>query len=209
MARSGPLPAAMALRMSIVAVRQTPSSIGSVEVVGEVVGAVQHEAAAGLDRAADVDRHRPGYRSAMPSSASSADAEALQEVGEGDVRGALVDDEAHRPILGVRAQVDDRARKTRVGHHRHGDEELAIEIAFGGGATRAGTSDLHGVRITRRLAGCEAVNWLHEPRPVPLIRPVQRIVQIVLACGGGMRRYNAGAGGRRWQELRNGPCVEN
>ena len=142
----------------MVAVRQTPPSIGRVEVVDKVVGAVQHEAAPRLDRPADVDRQLTYLIGDAVIAIGSDDAETLEQIGEGDMRGALVDDEAHRPIFGVRAHVDHRACKARVGHHRHGNEKLAVEIAFSGCAARTGASDLHEVTLTRRLARCEAVN---------------------------------------------------
>ena len=41
----------------MVAVSDTPSSIDSVEVLGVIVGAMQHEAAPGLDGAADMHLH--------------------------------------------------------------------------------------------------------------------------------------------------------
>ena len=57
-------------------------------------------------------------------------AELLQQLGEADVRSALIDDQPHRPIGRMRAHVDDRPRKALVGHDGHGDQELPFEVAF-------------------------------------------------------------------------------
>ena len=58
----GPSPRAIALRMSSVAVRQMPSSIGRVEFSMKKSARVQHEAAPGLDRAALEHLHGAGAR---------------------------------------------------------------------------------------------------------------------------------------------------
>ena len=138
--------------MSIVAVRHTPSSIGSVEVVDEIVGAVQYEAAPCLDRTADVDRHAAHVVGYAALRRRGHDVELVEEIGKRDVGGALIDDETHRPVLGMRAHVDHRAREARVRHDRHGDEELAVEVPFSVRAAR-GARHLHGVKTNATRGG--------------------------------------------------------
>jgi DNA uptake protein ComE-like DNA-binding protein len=43
------------------------------------------------------------------------------------------------------------------------DEELPVEVAFGGDAIEVGASDLHAVRLSCRSPVCEAVNWRSIP----------------------------------------------
>src|SRR5262245_43062230 len=62
--------------------------------------------------------------------AARRNAQTLEQVGEADVVGAMVDDEAHSTVVGVSAKVDNRARKAAVGHQGHGDEELSFEVAL-------------------------------------------------------------------------------
>ena len=121
------------------------------------------------------------------------------------MRGALVDDEAHRAVLRMGAQVDHGARKARVRHHRHGDEKLAVEVAFGGCAALVGTSDLHeantnapaarGVKPSIRLRACAMLRRMWA---------ICAVFSEVVTCGGVARRYNAN-GPKRPQDLRNRP----
>ena len=74
------------------------------------------------------------------------DIELLQQLGETDIRRALIDDDAHGAVGGMRAHIDHGAGKARVAHRRHGDEQLAVEIADSlrfGGRTTSG----HGLRV--------------------------------------------------------------
>ena len=79
------------------------------------------------------------------------DVELAEEIRKRNVRGALVDDEAHRAVFRVRAHVDHRAREARVGHDRHGKQELAVEVAFSARAAR-GARHLHGVKTNASAA---------------------------------------------------------
>jgi hypothetical protein len=55
------------------------------------------------------------------------DAQLREQVGEAKLGHGLVDDEAHRALVAVRAQIDDRALEARVAHGGHGDQQLAGE----------------------------------------------------------------------------------
>src|SRR5689334_5989288 len=94
-----------------------------------IVGAVQHEAATGLDRSADMHVHVDWVEADIVGTIRL-DAELLQQLVEADVGRALVDDEPHGSLSRMRAHVDDRASEALVGHYRHGDQELPLEIAL-------------------------------------------------------------------------------
>ena len=82
---------------------------------------MQHEAALGLHRAAEVDR-RLGEVLAVERQL-----DLLEQVLQLDVD-RLVDDQAERALLGVLAQVDHGAGEGAVAHARHGDQELVREV---------------------------------------------------------------------------------
>ena len=129
MALAGPSPRAIALRMSMVAVRQMPSSIGSVEFSMKKSARVQHEAALGLDRPAAHHFHDAGARRQLDRVGRRNDVELHQQIGEIDVRRRMIDDDAHGAFGGMRADIDQRAREALVQHRRHGDQHLAVQIA--------------------------------------------------------------------------------
>ena len=52
----------------------------------------------------------------------------IQKIGEGNFPRGLVDDQPHRPFRRMGANIDHRARKTLVGHARHGEQKLTIKI---------------------------------------------------------------------------------
>ncbi len=131
MERSGPSPEAIAFRMSIDAVRLTSWSMGSVDSVDVVVGRMQHEPAAPSRPAPPtVDLPFEDVVRDPLLGIARYDAEPLEKVGKVDVIGTVIDDEAHGPIVRVRTHIDDRAGEPSVGHERHGDKELALEIGF-------------------------------------------------------------------------------
>jgi EAL domain-containing protein (putative c-di-GMP-specific phosphodiesterase class I) len=97
---------------------------------GEIVRAVQHEAEPRVHRPADLNVHVDQARALDRAALGLCpDAEFLQQLRKADMRRPLVDDQAHGPLRGVRAHVDDRAREAAVAHAGHGDQELAVEIA--------------------------------------------------------------------------------
>src|SRR5690606_34329721 len=98
-----------------------------------IVIAVQDEAAAAIDRAAMAHDDLAGAGRQADGLLLVKDAELDQKVGEEKLLG-LIDDEAHRPLLAMGADIDDGTRETLVPHARHGDEELVVEVA---GAHRA------------------------------------------------------------------------
>ena len=121
-----------------------------------VVGAVQHETAARLDRAADMHlafRSSRATSSPLPPSMLSW----LEQLAEADVRRALVDDQAHGAFGRVRAHIDDRAREALVGHDRHGHQQLPVEVAVVVVLALPGRS--HRLRLPPRSRACE------EPEP--------------------------------------------
>ena len=104
---------AMARRMSSVAVRQMPSSIGSVADSRKKSARVQHEAALGLDRAAAQHLHALGLARQADQLVGGDDVELDQQIRKARVGRRLVDDDAHRAILGMGADIDDAAAEAR------------------------------------------------------------------------------------------------
>ena len=146
MALCGPLPRAIALRISSVAVRQMPSSIGSVEFS-------MKKSAECSTKPRPVSTGPP--LSTLTSSASHRQFDALgrrddfelhQQIGKFDVAGRLVDDDAHGAFGRMRADVNHRARKALVAHRRHRDQHLAVEIAA---RRRLADADLRGSFMTK------------------------------------------------------------
>ena len=119
----GPPPAAISRRMSMVAVSATLSPTTQ-RVVLHIVGRMQHEAAAGLDRPAEIDR-MASLRVLRPILSCCSRSGKVKELHR------LL---TTRPIApsAVGAHIDDRAREARIPHLRHGDQQLAREIAARG-----------------------------------------------------------------------------
>jgi cobalamin biosynthesis protein CobT len=74
------------------------------------------------------------------------DIQLIQQLAETDIWRAMIDDDAHGAVGGMRAHIDDGARETRVSHRRHRDQQLAVEIAFAwnpglGASSRHDTND--------------------------------------------------------------------
>ena len=86
----------------------------------DVIGRMEDEAAARLDRAAEMNMRAVARTLAV-------DFELLQQLVDGDLVDQLVDHEPHRPLLVMGAHQDHRAGKARVLHLGHGDEQLAGE----------------------------------------------------------------------------------
>ena len=119
----------------------------------EIVGAVQHEAASGLDRAAEMHRHGAEPDWQPDALLRRHDVELLEQLREADIRRALIDDDAHGAVGGVGAHIDHGAGKTRVAHARHGDEQAPVEIAVTLTLRWFGTR--HPIRLQARSASCE------------------------------------------------------
>ena len=83
---------------------------------------VQHEAAFGLHRAAEVDG---GLGQVL---AVQREVHLLEQVLQLDVD-RPVDDQANGAVIVVFAQQRDGARKMFILHRRHGDQELVLEVA--------------------------------------------------------------------------------
>ena len=129
MALAGPLPRAIALRMSSVAVRQMPSSIGSVEFS-------MKKSAECSTKPRPVSTGPPlstftvsGLRRQLDPLGRRDHVELHQQIGKLDVGRRLVDDDAHGAFGRMRADIDHAARETLVAHRRHRDQHLAVEIA--------------------------------------------------------------------------------
>ena len=90
---------------------------------------MQHEAAAGLDRPALQHFHGLGGFRQLDLVGLLDDVELHQQFGKVDAAGGPVDDDAHRAFGRMRADIDHRAREPLVFHHRHRDQQLAVEIA--------------------------------------------------------------------------------
>ena len=115
--------------MSIVAVRQTLSSIGKRRLVDVEIRRVQHEAAARLDRTAHQHLHPADLLRQTDALRFRHDVELDEEIREVQVGGRPVEDDAHGALGGMRADVDHGTRETVVGHAGHCDEKLAVEIS--------------------------------------------------------------------------------
>ena len=87
----------------------------------EIAG-MQDEAAAGFHRPAEIHH-------LILDRALGLDFELLQQIDESDLRHRLVDHQPHRPLIAVRAEIDDGAGKARIGHTRHGDQQLPRHVA--------------------------------------------------------------------------------
>ena len=96
---------------------------------GRIAG-MQHEAAAGIDRAALEHLHRLRVLRHLDLVRALDNVELHQKLRKVDAPCGVVDDDAHRAFGGMRAHVDDRTLEARIAHHRHGDQHLAVEIAL-------------------------------------------------------------------------------
>ena len=112
---------------------------GQADVVGDgqrgfhpVVVRMQHEAAAAVDRSAIAHDEIAGLRRQPDRLLLVHDAELHQKIGKQHLL-RLVDDQAHRAFVAVRADVDDRAREPVVLHAGHGNQELVVEKAASAG----------------------------------------------------------------------------
>jgi hypothetical protein len=97
-------------------------------VLDEEIGAVQDEAALGLDRPALENLHAVGAARQLDGFGRD-DVELHQQVGEADVGGGLVHHDTHGALGRMGADVDHAARKTVVLHRRRGNQHLAVEKA--------------------------------------------------------------------------------
>ena len=83
---------------------------------------MQDEAAPGFDRTAEVDVDTALHLRVV-------NAQLLEKIIEGQRFEDAIDDEAHRAFGAVGAQVDDGLGEARIAHARHGDEQVADQIA--------------------------------------------------------------------------------
>ncbi|MNR45408.1 hypothetical protein D3C85_1642520 [compost metagenome] len=84
---------------------------------------MQDKAAIGLDRATDVDRYVLAARGRFDIRS-----QLLKDIRQVEFLRA-VDHQSHRAVGGVLDDVGQGLRKVRIGHVRHGDQELMLEIA--------------------------------------------------------------------------------
>ena len=143
MALSGPLPRAIALRISSVAVRQMPSSIGSVEfsMKKSAECSTKPRPVSTGPAFEHLDVFRPHRQ--LDALARRDHFELHQQIGKFDIARRLVDDDAHGAFAGMRADIDHAAGKTLVAHRRHGDQHLAVEITARGRLVGAFAAELH------------------------------------------------------------------
>jgi hypothetical protein len=92
---------------------------------------VEHETTPGFHRPSDMHRHAAQVGGHQDRLVFRSDVELLQEFGEADMRRVLVDDDTHRPIRGMGAEIDHRTREAGVRHCGHRDEKLPVEIGVG------------------------------------------------------------------------------
>ena len=114
---------------------------------------MQHEAAAGIDRAALQHLHGLGIFRQLDLVGVLDDVELHQQPREIDAAGRAVDDDAHRAFGRMRAHIDHRTLEARIAHDGHRDQQLAVQIAVVGriianaggfAASRASVSCLQG-----------------------------------------------------------------
>ena len=96
-------------------------------VVDEVIGRVEDEAPARFDRAALQDADRLGALRQPDRFLRRDHLKLDQKLREAHLRRRLIDDDSHRAVLGMGAEIDHGPRKAVVGHARHGDEHLPVE----------------------------------------------------------------------------------
>ncbi|MNC74211.1 hypothetical protein D3C75_1255270 [compost metagenome] len=84
---------------------------------------MQHEAAVGLYRATLVDRHLQGA-----GRRRFVRAQLLEDVGQAQFLWS-VDHQAHGAMLIVLDDIREGLGEVRIGHVRHGDQELVLEVA--------------------------------------------------------------------------------
>ena len=87
---------------------------------------MEDEAAPGVDRTAAQHPDSLGARRQSDRLRLADDVELHQQAGEIDVRGAPVDDDAHRAVFAMGAQIHHRARERAFAQAGHGDQELAF-----------------------------------------------------------------------------------
>jgi hypothetical protein len=108
---------------------QTDSVVDSQRrILDEEIARMQHEAAAGLDRAALQHLHGFGVFRQLDLVGLLDDVELHQQFGKVDAAGRAIDDDAHGAFGGMGAEIDHRTLEARVSHHRHRDQQLAVEI---------------------------------------------------------------------------------
>ena len=145
--------------MSIVAVSETPSSIGKVELSMKEIRRMQHEAAVGLHWPARQHLNVFGATRQADALLRRDDLQLHEQVGKIAHARRLVDDDAHRAFLGMGAKIDDRSSETLIEHAGHGDQQLAVKEASLAGARVA---TLHGREILL-LAACAHRVMLRSP----------------------------------------------
>ena len=124
----GPLPRAMACRISTVAVSATLSLMGRLVLLEKVVRAVQDKAAELLDRPAKKNRQVQDRRSEIADFIRRHDFELVDKVGKKHHRRGLVDNDSHGPAFAVRAHENERAVKPGIADARHGNKDLAFKV---------------------------------------------------------------------------------
>jgi diguanylate cyclase (GGDEF)-like protein/PAS domain S-box-containing protein len=98
-------------------------------VLDKKIGRVEDETAAGLDRTAFEHLHGARTLRQLDQVGRRNHIQLHQEVREGHVDRQLIDDDAHRTLGRMGADIDQAAVKTLVAHARHGDQHLPVEIA--------------------------------------------------------------------------------
>ena len=99
-------------------------------VLEEEIGGMEHETAPGLDRPAAMNADVIDAARQVRLVARLDDIELDEQIAETHFACQLVDDDAHGPVAGMRAQIDDRAGEPLVRHARHGNQQLSVEEAL-------------------------------------------------------------------------------
>ena len=88
---------------------------------------MEDEAAARLDRSAELHRHRFDRLRQSYAVFRWSEVEPFQQFAEGQHWCALVDDDSHGAAFGMGAQENEGSFETRIAHAGHGDEHLAVK----------------------------------------------------------------------------------
>ncbi len=111
-----------------------------------IIAGMQNEATAAVDRAAIAHDEVPGLGWKPDSFLLLHDSELHQKVGEQHLL-RLVDDQAHRALVAVSADIDHRTREPAVLHAGHGNQELVVQKTAHRGFFLP--QEVHEMKITR------------------------------------------------------------
>jgi hypothetical protein len=96
----------------------------------EEVGRMEHEPPARLHRPAPMHAHLVHRSRERRVLRRVCDLELNQQVAQTDLGKELVDDDAHGALRRMGADIDHRPGKARIGHPRHRDQKMPVQMAL-------------------------------------------------------------------------------